>query len=127
MRSLSFMRKKEKYIRKLVEPGIPYFGEGSRRGNRFYSWSFCCGSCGGSCWGNRRKDCYGTFLREWGRNQKKYLSKRESARIGIVAVYAMNRINSNIKNNIQIRKDDFFCEKIRFSIVRRVMKYLKEH
>lgn len=29
MRSLSFMRKKEKYIRKLVEPGIPYFGEGA--------------------------------------------------------------------------------------------------
>ena len=40
--------------------------------------------------------------------EKKYLSRRESARIGIVAVYAMNRIKSNFENNKQIRTDDFF-------------------
>ena len=40
--------------------------------------------------------------------EKRYLSTRESVRIGKAAIYAMNRIKFNFENNKKIRTDDFF-------------------
>ena len=41
---------------------------------------------------------------------KRYLSHRESARIGIAAAYAITRIDINQKSNLQLRTDNFFIK-----------------
>jgi hypothetical protein len=44
---------------------------------------------------------------------KRYLSPREKIRLGAVYIYAAEKININIKNGIELRKDDFFTENLK--------------
>jgi hypothetical protein len=103
------MKIKDEYIQKLVDPGIPYMGEAAGAAIASTVGFFVFGGPAGAAVGaTAGKIVTDLFSRAGEEIEKKYLSRRESARIGIVAVYAMNRIKSNFENNKQIRTDDFF-------------------
>lgn len=43
---------------------------------------------------------------------KRFLSPREKNRLGAVLIYTSNKIDTNIKNGLQIRNDDFFSRNL---------------
>jgi len=102
------MKIKDEYIQKLVDPGIPYIGEAAGAAIASTVGFFVFGPVGAAVGATGGKIVTDLFSRAGEEIEKRYLSRRESARIGIVAVYAINRIKSNFENNIQIRTDDFF-------------------
>jgi len=102
------MKNKIKYIRKLVDPGIPIIEKAA--GAAFGSTlGFFYGGLPGTAIGAAGGQIFADQFYKIGEEfRKRYLSKRESVRIGAVAGYALERIKTNLENNMQVRKDDFF-------------------
>jgi len=101
---------KKKLIQKLVDPGIRYLGkvEGAALGSTV--GLFIAGPLGavaGAVGGTAITDLFNNTAEEL---EKKYISKRESERIGVAAIYAINRIIANFDKNLPLRSDNFFVQ-----------------
>jgi hypothetical protein len=102
------MKKNKKLISKLVDPGIPYVGEMTGAAIASTVGFFVMGPTGaviGAAGGKIVTDLFARAGEEMG---KRYLSRRENARIGVVTIYALNRIKLNEETNRPLRNDDFF-------------------
>jgi len=102
------MKKNEKFIRKLVNPGIPYVGEVTGAAISSTVGFFLMGPPGAAIGAAGGKIVTDLFARAGEEIDKRYLSRRECARIGVVAIYALNRIKLNEENNLPLRNDNFF-------------------
>lgn len=102
------MKKKYHSISKLVSPGISLIGEGA--GGAIASvlgWYFG-GPAGGAVVAIGKKLTVDQFAKIGEDINNKTLSKRENARIGAVSLFAMNQIERNLENNLEVRTDGFF-------------------
>lgn len=104
------MDENNKFIRNLVDPGLPYLGEVTGATVTSIIGYFLLGPPGVVIGATGGKMVTDLFSKAGEEIEKRYLSKRESARIGIVSVYALDKIKTNMEKQCQIRTDGFFSQ-----------------
>ncbi|WP_422190596.1 hypothetical protein [Methanoregula sp.] len=98
------------YIKKLVDPDLPYVSESANTVVGAVIGGCIAGPIGAGVGAVGGKLVEDLFTRAGMEIDKRYLSHRESARIGIAAAYAITRIDINQKSNLQLRTDNFFIK-----------------
>ena len=90
------------YIKKLVDPDLPYVSESANTVVGAVIGGCIAGPIGAGVGAVGGKLVEDLFTRVGMEIDKRYLSHRESARIGIAAAYAITRIDMNQKSNFQL-------------------------
>ncbi|WP_292370863.1 DUF456 domain-containing protein [Methanoregula sp. UBA64] len=102
------MKKTGAVIRRLVDPGLPYMGEAAGAAVASILGNFIMGPPGAMIGAAGGKSITDLFTRAGKEIDEKYISRRESAKIGAVAGFALLRIKINNEKEMSLRSDGFF-------------------